>query len=155
MRKILLAVDDTQGSVHAADVLVDLFSAVKTASVVLVYVEKMLGRSIVGEALESEPEMQEMREALKGTPYQERLDQRGKRIITFYEKKLADAGISNVASVVREGHPAEEILATAEEHDADLIVVGSRGGRQHRFLLGSVSREVANSSHRPVLIARR
>ena len=155
MKKVLLAIDDTQGSLHAAEVLIDLFSAAKPAAVVLVYVEKMLGRSIIGEALESEPEMQELREALKGTPYQERLDQRGERIITFYEKKLADAGISKVESVVREGHPAEEILATAEERNADLIVVGSRGGRQHRFLLGSVSREVTNSSHIPVLIARR
>lgn len=155
MRKILLAIDNTQGSLHAADVLIDLFSAVKTATVVLVYVEKMLGRSIIGEALESEPDMEEMRKALKGTPYQERLDQRGKKIITFFKSKLADAGISKVESVLREGHPAEEILAVAEEQNADLIVVGSRGGRQHRFLLGSVSREVTNSSHIPVLIARR
>jgi len=155
MKKILLAVDDTKGSQRAAEVLIDLFSTVKPESVILIYVEKMHGRSTIGEALEDDTDLKELRAALKGTPYQEKLDQRAQKIIAFYKAKLADAGIANTRAIVREGHPAEEILTIAEEQAVDLIVVGSRGGRQHRFLMGSVSREVTNSSHIAVLIARR
>jgi len=43
-----------------------------------------------------------------------------------------------------EGHPAGEILDLADEVDADLIIVGSRGlGRATRFIRGSVSSRVA------------
>ncbi|MCK4587348.1 MAG: universal stress protein, partial [Gammaproteobacteria bacterium] len=34
------------------------------------------------------------------------------------------------------------------------IVIGSRGKRTHDFLLGSVSREVANGSSIPVLLTK-
>ena len=56
---------------------------------------------------------------------------------------------------VVEGRAATAILSTAEEVDADLIVLGSRGrGPIRSMLLGSVSAEVANESRRSVLVAR-
>jgi hypothetical protein len=36
-----------------------------------------------------------------------------------------------------------------------MIIIGSRGRRTHGFLMGSVSREIANSCEIPVLIARK
>ncbi|MFN3652996.1 MAG: universal stress protein [Armatimonadota bacterium] len=53
---------------------------------------------------------------------------------------------------VRTGEPAREILNAANEHEASLIVVGSRGlsGLQ-RLILGSVARNVA--SHAPCAVA--
>ena len=53
------------------------------------------------------------------------------------------------------GDPAREIVAYADEVDADLIVVGSRGhGAISSALLGSVSRGVLQGTTRPVLIVR-
>jgi nucleotide-binding universal stress UspA family protein len=55
-----------------------------------------------------------------------------------------------------EGRPATTIIAEANELDADLIVVGSRGyGPIRSLLLGSVSAEVVAGTSRSVLVARR
>jgi nucleotide-binding universal stress UspA family protein len=56
---------------------------------------------------------------------------------------------------VEEGRPADVILDVADEVDADLIVLGSRGhGRIASMLLGSVSAEVGANARRSVLVAR-
>jgi nucleotide-binding universal stress UspA family protein len=48
---------------------------------------------------------------------------------------------------------SEIILNLAEDRDADLIVMGQRGRSGLKSaLLGSVSREVINAYHRPVLV---
>jgi nucleotide-binding universal stress UspA family protein len=51
------------------------------------------------------------------------------------------------------GEPVQEIVAAADKHDADLIVVGTREpGFVERLLGGSVSEGVARRAHRDVLI---
>jgi nucleotide-binding universal stress UspA family protein len=51
------------------------------------------------------------------------------------------------------GPPVEALLRTAAEHDADLIVVGSRGvGEEPSALLGSTSAQVVHRSGRPVTV---
>jgi nucleotide-binding universal stress UspA family protein len=54
---------------------------------------------------------------------------------------------------VREGHPADEILAAGEDHD--LIVMGTHGrsGLEH-LLLGSVTEKVIRHAGCPVLVVR-
>jgi len=53
------------------------------------------------------------------------------------------------------GGPATRIVAFADEIDADLVVLGSRGlGAIGSTLLGSVSRKVLHDAKRPVLIVR-
>lgn len=57
--------------------------------------------------------------------------------------------------MMREGDPAEQILAAAEEADADLIVVGNKGmSGAKRFFLASVPAKVSEAADRDVLIAR-
>jgi nucleotide-binding universal stress UspA family protein len=56
-------------------------------------------------------------------------------------------------AVVRSGSPADEIIRTASELGADLIVMGSRGlGSTRSVLLGSVSDRVLHLAHCPVLV---
>ena len=47
---------------------------------------------------------------------------------------------------------ADAIVATADESNADLIVLGARGLTGVRALLGSVSSRVVQHAHRPVLV---
>lgn len=66
----------------------------------------------------------------------------------------ASHGIPVVAEVLT-GDPADEIVAYADNHDIDLIVVGSRGrGTLASTLLGSVSHAVLQEARRPVLVVR-
>ena len=70
------------------------------------------------------------------------------------DKVLAELGESRPDSVTVKavnGYPVEELLAAAD--DADIIVLGSRGaGGFTRLLLGSVSSQIAQHAHCPVLI---
>ena len=67
---------------------------------------------------------------------------------------LAGRGVGHETHVVH-GKPAAAILETAEQLDADLIVVGSRGlGRAARFVRGSVSTRVATNASTSVLIVQ-
>lgn len=60
-----------------------------------------------------------------------------------------------VTTVVRDGHPKDEILDEAEDWKADLIVVGSHGyGAIKRLFLGSVSLAVATNAACSVEIVR-
>ena len=54
---------------------------------------------------------------------------------------------------VRRGRPSEQILAYADEIDADLLVMGTRGIDDHeRRMLGSVSQDVITETTRPTLV---
>ncbi|WP_455198576.1 universal stress protein [Kaarinaea lacus] len=153
MKKVVLAVDNCKGSEIAANTLIDLLSAGKP-SVTLVHVQKILGQSIVGEGLTSGPELEMLKESIEGTEYNEALNAQAEKIVSHYKEKLEKAGITDVNSVIKKGHPAEEILDCAQEENAELIVLGSRGRRTHDYLIGSVSREVANGSTVPVLLTK-
>jgi len=54
-----------------------------------------------------------------------------------------------------QGDAAKAIVDYAREHDADLIVVGSRDlGSVKSLVLGSVSRDVVDHADRPVLVVK-
>jgi len=53
------------------------------------------------------------------------------------------------------GHPAEQIIRHAEEWQAEMVVVGHRGGTfLDRWLIGSVAKHVINHAPCAVLVAR-
>ena len=63
-------------------------------------------------------------------------------------------GVLSTTALLR-GDTVDEIVAYADSHDVDMIVVGSRGhGAIAGALLGSVSHGVLGESKRPVLIVR-
>jgi nucleotide-binding universal stress UspA family protein len=71
-------------------------------------------------------------------------------------KELAEKdGVACRTLHVRDRHPAEGILAAAQEKGCDLIVMGSHGRRGlSRMVLGSKANEVMTHSTIPVLIVR-
>lgn len=153
MKKILVAVDDSKGSQAAIEAVARLFSCARPETVVLLYVEKIEGKSLMDDML-GMPELSTLKEELRGTKYQEALDRRARAVLDHYKKELLGRGVTGIKTVQKEGHPSDEILETAQEEGAELIIVGSRGKRLHTFLMGSVSREVANQAEISVLIAR-
>ncbi|NHN60272.1 MULTISPECIES: universal stress protein [Halorussus] len=79
----------------------------------------------------------------------DRLREQGERA-TDETASAFDAGL-DVTTEIREGNPADEILAVADERDVDLVVMGTHGSDPTRNLLGSVSQKVVTLSSAPVL----
>lgn len=67
---------------------------------------------------------------------------------------LAEQADVEFETEILEGNPARRVAEIARLHDADLIVVGSRGrGAFAGAFLGSVSVELVHRADRPVLVA--
>jgi len=153
MKNILIAVDDTKGTKAALSTFTNFCMCLTDAKVILVYVEKLEGRSLMDEML-GEPELSTLREAMKESDVKIAMDRKAENIFTFYRTALEKAGKTGIRTVLRSGHPAEEILAAAREEKADMIIVGSRASRSTNLFMGSVSREVAEHSPVPVLLVK-
>jgi nucleotide-binding universal stress UspA family protein len=70
---------------------------------------------------------------------------------------LKQAGIEAEGEVRQTtfGHAAREIVADAKEHDASVIIMGSRGrGGFAGALLGSTAHKVIHLTDRPVMVVR-
>jgi nucleotide-binding universal stress UspA family protein len=71
------------------------------------------------------------------------------------ERILAEEGLGDAAGRVEFGFPAERLAEIADDEEAELVVVGSRGrGAFTSALLGSVSHEVIGLARCPVLVVR-
>jgi nucleotide-binding universal stress UspA family protein len=143
--KILLATDGSQGAELAATTAVDL---AKTTGSELHVVTVFPGPGYVHPYYETHfPEAAERlrREARKER--QEILDERVERI--------REAGGSVAQTHIREGQTSAEIVTLAEELEAGLIAIGSRGlGGVRRALMGNVSDSVVRHAHCPVMVVR-
>ena len=84
-------------------------------------------------------------------------DAKARSVVEHAAKQLDDAGIKahyEVQSTLY-GQVAREIVAVARAHDADVIVMGSRGrGDLTSLLLGGTAHKVIQHSDRPVLVIR-
>jgi nucleotide-binding universal stress UspA family protein len=73
--------------------------------------------------------------------------------VKLLECVAVDTGLADAERRVTIGHPAEGLAELADEEDADLIVVGSRGrGALKAAFLGSVSYSLVGIARCPVLI---
>lgn len=80
----------------------------------------------------------------------------GEEVVEEVAERARDEGVDAVTRVEQRA-PHEAILEYAEEKDADVIVMGSRGRSEKSLrdrLLGSVSAKVVNTSEKPVLTVR-
>lgn len=65
------------------------------------------------------------------------------------------ADVPQIETLLRHGHAAEQIIEEAEQHEYDLVVVGSRGRRGvTRFLLGSTAGRLARYCPVSVVIVK-
>ena len=121
--------------------------------IILLYVEKFAGRSLMDEML-GDAELSTLRDVIQGTEFQEAMDEKAEKILGFYKSALEERSpVPNVRTMVKSGIPAEEIVQTAKDEDASMIIIGSRGKRS-RLFMGSVSREVADTAECPVMIVK-
>jgi len=137
-RRILVPIDFTEVSTHALDWAMELAASVGASLTVMhSYVIPVVG--FPDGALIPTPQVA----AGLGEAAQKALDA---------AVQARRGGKVPLEAVLREGEAWEEIVAVADEIDADLIVVGTHG--RHglaRALLGSVAEHVVRTSHRPVL----
>ena len=72
------------------------------------------------------------------------------KLLQFFQKQLVNTKLELVM-----GDPSEEIIRLANIHQADLIVIGSRGlTGMKRIIQGSVSSQVVEDAHCSVLVVK-
>jgi nucleotide-binding universal stress UspA family protein len=146
LKKILLATDGSEGSLHAARLLGDLIASQPEAQVTVLHVAHV-PRSYYftdenGNTITPEVPMDVM------------IRRSAEPIL---RQTLSALGLpeERVVMEVQVGEPAEEIIDLARLEAYDMIVMGNRGlGQMKELLLGSVSHRVLHLAPCPVLVAR-
>jgi nucleotide-binding universal stress UspA family protein len=152
--KILIAVDDTKSSKEIFSKCTQICKCMAPEEIILLYVEKFEGRSLMVEMLQ-DTELNTLKNVLEGTEYKKALDEKAENLLGYYKNALeASSPVPIVKTMVKYGVPAEVIVKTAKEEDVSMILIGARGKRVSRLFMGSVSREVADTADRPVLIVK-
>ena len=132
---IVVAVDGSPGSARALAWAAGLASEVG-AEVVAVHALGLLEEIEPGRKVPAQSHREEIRRRFEGEWCE-----------------VLDAEEVPCRRILRDGSAVPVLLAVADEVDADLIVLGSRGlGGSPGVLLGSTSTQVAQQSHRPVTI---
>ena len=144
MMRILVATDGSPHAIGAAKWTARLVLEMRGAEVVLVNVGHIPAVALGGLG-EGYVDFAALEDEMK---------QAGGAILGETAKAFAGCD-ARVSRVYREGDPAGEIVKAANEHNADIIVMGSRGhGQIGGLILGSVSERVLHAAHGPVLIVR-
>ena len=141
LKKILLATDGSEDASVATRAAVDLSSSSGSELHVVYVFEFIPPREYIGLALRIRSPFASERE--------------GREMLVEQVSLIEETGNIVHAAHLRMGSPVDEILNTAEEIEADLVVIGSRGlGGVKRLLMGSVSERVVHYATCPVLVLR-
>lgn len=142
--KILIAIDGSDFSQAALQSVIARPWPPDTEAKVLNVVEPpslLMGREMGG----YDPEFEMVWRALR---------EQAKHLVAKAAEKLRETKL-NVSTELVEGNPKSQIIDTANEWHADLIVLGSHGRTGlNRFLMGSVSQDVVRHAHCSVEIVR-
>lgn len=140
---VLLAVDDSEqsrkaleyvGSQHADDVVTALHVIAPAEA-------SAFGDAEGGKALAYEEVQQQRRES-------------SEELLETTRERAQTLGL-DISTAIETGDVEQELVAYAEDHDVDQIVIGSHGRTgASRVLLGSVAEKVARRSPVPVTIVR-
>ncbi|MEN8175199.1 MAG: universal stress protein [Pseudomonadota bacterium] len=144
--KILLATDGSETARTAVDFLLGFPFPAGSEVIVLTVIKRVLKDAEMVEL------SQEKRRAYDET--RQAAEEEAGQLLAAEAQRLRDAGWAG-STELRFGHPATEIIRSAEEKAVDIVVVGSHGlSGMKRFLLGSVSNHVLEAAHCSVLIVR-
>lgn len=134
--RILVPTDGSVGTAHVALQAVDLAQQYGATVHVLHVVDADVRSLVAGLAGEDE------------------LEARGRTAVERLEQLVLAHDVA-VETAIVEGHPAETILAHAEEIDADLIVAGTHGRTgMGRRVIGSVAERIVRHAPCPVMTIR-
>jgi len=146
MKKVLLATDGSEGSIHAARMAGEMLACMQEVQVIVLYVAHV-PRSFYytdefGQTITPEVPMDVMIRRTADPILRK----------TFSALAIPE---DRVMTEVQVGEPAEEIVDLARLEHVDLIVLGSRGlSPVKEMLLGSVSNKVLHTAPCPVLVVR-
>ncbi|WP_070120546.1 universal stress protein [Bacillus marinisedimentorum] len=144
MTKILVTSDGSENSVRAAEFIVKHYGGKQDSdapAVVILNVQPPLHSS--------HARMFISKEDLGNYYYDEGMKDVSK-LVPIFEK----AGIV-ADSTVETGDPAEKIVETAEDINADIIIMGTRGmGSVKNMVMGSTSTKVLHLSNIPVTLVK-
>jgi nucleotide-binding universal stress UspA family protein len=149
--KVVLAIDGSEEASRAAEAAVELCE--KTSSELHVV--------HVGEDfyLTAATDLDMVAQTLVAQEYAEseaNFEQIAREVLDAEVEKVEAAGGTVAQAHLRVGRADAEIVDLAEEIEAGLVVLGSRGlGGVKRALMGSVSHSVVRHAHCPVLVVRR
>ena len=137
-KRVLVAVDGSEGSEKALDCAISICQAVDAELTALAVEGKLPAYAAsLGEVDEVKAEKDEF----------------FNRVL---DRAKATAAASDVAieTELIPGHAAEVITHYARAHGHDLIVIGHRGHFLGDYLLGSTADRVAHHAHCPVMVVR-
>jgi nucleotide-binding universal stress UspA family protein len=85
----------------------------------------------------------------------EALEESARSAVKTVEEQAAQASVSAVETEIEHGSPYRGIRSYVEEHDIDLVVMGTHGRSGiERYLLGSVAEKTVRTSPVPVMTVR-
>jgi nucleotide-binding universal stress UspA family protein len=142
LKKILVATDFSRLSDRALDYA---FSFARR------YGSTVIAAHVVNPSLYATPSAATMYGGMDPLPYLDSVYRQLRHRLEEIVNNAKDGGVKCVPKLV-EGNIAEQVRLLAEEIDADLIVLGTRGEeRFERLIMGSVAESVVHSSKAPVL----
>lgn len=137
-KKLLVAVDGSCHSIKAVKVAAELAHKLKSCIVILHVIRDLPLPKEIQEMIQDREVTESRLEILKTSA----------EIIFERARKIAgEERVTQIETEIREGDPATEIVAAAQNHHADLIIMGTQGLSELKSMfMGSVTRKVNNLS---------
>ena len=83
------------------------------------------------------------------------LENSAQSAVDTVEEQATQASVSTVETAIEHGTPSRRIRSYIDDHDIDLVVMGTHGRSGiERYLLGSVAEKIVRTSTAPVLTVR-
>jgi nucleotide-binding universal stress UspA family protein len=151
--KILVATDGSSAAELATRTAVDLGQQTNS-ELHLIHVLDIVPTALLYPE-STDPEGVELPDPILVEDIERRAEQRGREMLDAEVERAQSAGGTVAQAHLMMGDAAREIVHLAEDLEAGLVVMGSRGrGGISRALLGSVSDSVVRHAHCPVLVIR-
>lgn len=141
--RILLSTDGTVASERAEAHALDLAAAHDAVLHVLYVVDEDIVTAYSGDEYVDEAESPE-----------HGLEEYGEDTLSELRHRASEAAVV-METVMQHGRPAETIVKYADDHDADLLVLGTkRRPEEYRALLGGVTDRVLRLTTRPATVVK-